>query len=88
MNTKILLASFVLVATALLNVGCAGRYAASRETWRHPGTIAQQRMRATVHDPYPDQDAGPKIDGGRPRDFQNPLAEPVRTRPFWDSWRR
>jgi hypothetical protein len=52
----------------------------------HPGTIEQQRLRATIHDPYPDPDAGPEIEGGRPRDYLNPLPEPVRNRIFVDSW--
>ena|SRR5947207_11276041 len=52
-----------------------------------PGNINQQRLRATIHDPYPDPDLGPK-DGGsaRPRDYQEPLPEPVRNRLFVDSW--
>jgi len=53
----------------------------------HPGNINQQRLRATIHDPYPDPDLGPN-DGGsaRPRDYQEPLPEPVRNRLFVDSW--
>jgi hypothetical protein len=58
---------------------------------RNPGTIDQQRLRATIHDPYPDPDLGPS-DGGseRPRDYQEPLPEPVRNRIYTDStlWRR
>jgi len=52
-----------------------------------PGTIQQQRLRATIHDPYPDPDLGPN-DGGsaRPRDYQEPLPEPVRNRLYVDSW--
>ena len=62
--------------------GCTGQH----PRLLHPGTIQQQRLRATIHDPYPDPDMGPKIDGGRPRDFQEPLPEPVRNRLFVDSW--
>jgi hypothetical protein len=51
-----------------------------------PGTIQQQRLRATIHDPYPDPDLGPEIDGGRPREYRDPLPEPVRNRIFVDSW--
>jgi hypothetical protein len=29
---------------------------------------------------------GPKTDGGRPRDFSQPLPEPVRNRIFADTW--
>lgn len=52
----------------------------------HPGTIQQQRFNAVAHDPYPDQDAAPAIDGGRPRDYQKQLPEPVRNRWLSDSW--
>lgn len=51
-----------------------------------PGTIQQQRLRATIHDPFPDPDLGPEIDGGRPREYLAPLPEPVRNRIFVDSW--
>jgi len=50
------------------------------------GTVQQQRYSATVHDPYADNDAGPEIVGGRPPGYQKPLAEPVRSRPFWEHW--
>ncbi len=84
MKLKSALASLLILATCV-SMGCKGtRYAESKKTWRHPGTIQQQRIRATVHDPYPDQDAGPDVIGGRPRDYQQPLAEPVRNRMFMD----
>ena len=71
-----------LIAFGLAAVGCAGH-----PRLLHPGTIQQQRLRATIHDPYPDPDLGPK-DGGsaRPRDYQEPLPEPVRNRLYVDSW--
>ncbi len=83
MKLKSALASLMILATVVA-MGCkseGGRYAASKKTWRQPGTIHQQQIRATVHDPYPDQDAGPDVVGGRPRDYQQPLAEPVRNLP-------
>lgn len=52
----------------------------------NPGTIWQQRLRATVHDPYSDQDLGPEVVGGRPRDYQQQLPEPVRNRLYVDSY--
>ncbi|MDX1944518.1 MAG: membrane or secreted protein [Pirellulaceae bacterium] len=61
--------------------GCAGGPFA-----RIPGTILQQRLRASVHDPYLDPDAGPNAEDSRPRDFQQPLPEPVRNRVFADTW--
>jgi hypothetical protein len=76
----------VVLALASLSatVGGCARY--HPRVW-NPGTIQQQRLRATIHDPYPDPDFGPK-DGGsaRPRDYQEPLPEPVRNRLFADSW--
>ena len=51
-----------------------------------PGTTAFQQFRASLHDPYADNDAGPQVIGGRPREFNAPRDEPVRTRWFRDSW--
>ena len=75
-----------LVVAFIAAAGCT----AYHPRIRNPGTIEQQRLRATIHDPYPDPDLGPKIDGGRPRDYREPLPEPVRNRIYWDSslWRR
>ncbi len=42
------------------------------------GTTAQQKARATVHDPFPLNDIGPEVVGGRPREFYNPQPEAVR----------
>ena len=55
--------------------GCANR------RWGMPGgqgTIEVQKARATLNDPYPLNDIGPEVVGGRPREFYNPQAEPVR----------
>lgn len=53
-----------------------------RPNWRSPGTIAQQRETATQFDPYADNDAGPAIEGGRPREFERPQAQAARSSPF------
>lgn len=66
---------------AVLFVGC-GR---ERPNIMHPGDLQSQRFNAIAHDPYTDQDAGPEVVGGRPREFQKPLAEPVRNRWLMDS---
>ena len=47
---------------------------------RGPGTLWEQRSRAVIHDPYPDQEAGPEIVSGRPRAFLHPLPEADRNR--------
>jgi hypothetical protein len=74
-----------LTAMMLLSVGIAGCRCAGPNLW-HPGSMQQQQYSATLHDPYADNDAGPEVVGGRPRDFEKPLAEPVRSRWLSDSW--
>ena len=67
--------------------------------WNRPlrssaGTLDQQRQRASVYDPYSDNDAGPEIVGGRPREFSKPRSEPTRSRAhpasagngWWNNW--
>ena len=44
-----------------------------------PGTIEQQRARASRFDPYADNFAAPPIEGGRPREFSRPRSEPTRS---------
>jgi hypothetical protein len=77
----------LLALLAFSTLGCAG---GRRLEWpqfgRPPGTSEAQRNNANLHDPYPDPDAGPPVVGGRPREFQKPLAEPARSRWLTDSW--
>ena len=81
--------TYFLTLIALLvapNVGCAGnRFAASRWNFWHPGPTSDQRVRASVHDPYSDKDLGPEVVGGRPREFQNQYPEAVRNRFYSDT---
>lgn len=44
-----------------------------------PGTIQSQRLDAVIHDPYTDNDLGPEVVGGRPREFQVPLEDADRS---------
>lgn len=60
-----------------LPVGCGLR----RPFERPPGTVDTQRQEASRHDPYVDNDAGPEVVGGRPREFNKPWAEPRRNGP-------
>ena len=78
---SLVLLVFALGAVILMS-GCHG----ARWNLFAPGTVQQQQLRATVHDPYSDQDAGPEVVGGRPRDYAQPLPEPVRNRIYADSW--
>lgn len=80
MRQRILLTA--LVAAAFFSSGCASLF----PDWLHPGPTQYQRYNAMLHDPYPDNDAGPEVVGGRPREFQKPLAEPARHRYLRDSW--
>lgn len=68
---KLLVISFVL-PLLILTTGCRDRI-----QWGAPGTIGQQRARAQVYDPYPDNDLGPAIVSGRPPGFERP-SSPVR----------
>lgn len=42
------------------------------------GDINRQKDRAVYFDPYPLNDIGPEVVGGRPREFANPLPEAKR----------
>ncbi len=85
MRVSTLSLALALLASTVA-IGCAGdRFRASRFNFFHPGTTYQQRLRASVHDPYPDQDLGPEVVGGRPRDFA-PYPEAVRNRFYADQF--
>ena len=69
--------SRVLMLVLLLScTGCA-----NRAGWGFPwgqGTVDRQNSRAVVHDPFPLNDIGPEVVGGRPRGYLNPLPEAKR----------
>jgi len=67
------LLGFVLSAAS----GCGWM---SPPNWRHPGPAPYQQQRAVEFDPYPQDDTGPNVVGGRPLQYQKPKAETVRTR--------
>ena len=76
-----------VVAVALLvPTGCGW----GKPRWGFPGTVGRQQHRAVAHDPYPDNQAGPEVVGGRPREYIEQLPEPVRSQPqtpgWWPSW--
>jgi len=51
-----------------------------KPTLLHPGPAYFQRNNAMQFDPYPLNDMGPEIVGGRPLDFQKPPDEVSRAR--------
>jgi hypothetical protein len=78
--------SILRVSIAIvLSLGIAGCRSAQPRFFR-PGSMQRQQYNATLHDPYADNDAGPEVVGGRPREFQKPLAEPVRSPLLRDMW--
>ena len=79
MTNKIKLA--VAACFAAATVGCH----LPRPLFAPPGPVRYQQNNASYHDPYADEDAGPEVVGARPRDFQKPSAEPVRSRVYTDS---
>ena len=69
----------MLVCCGLLVLCASG--CANRRAWGLPGgqgTVERQKARATIHDPFPLNDIGPDVVGGRPREFFNPKSEAVR----------
>lgn len=64
------LSGFAILALALMFTGCGS----ARLDLGPPGTIGMQREKAVIHDPYPSNDLGPPIVGGRPSGFDLPLA--------------
>ena len=73
----------LLCLVCLCSTGCpAWRW---RYPWHPVGTIYEQGNRATIHDPFPDNDLGANVEGIRPREFSTPLDLPVRDRLYPDS---
>lgn len=71
--------TFVLGCLLLL-VLAAGCRSMQRPNWLHPGPASYQQAQAQRFDPYPEVESGPAIAGGRPREYDKPLAEPARAR--------
>jgi hypothetical protein len=68
-----------LIAVLALVPICGGCLATPN--FVHPGTEEYQQARARVFEPYPENEPGPPIVGGRPREYQNPVAEVNRVTP-------
>ena len=79
--------SIVLAATGLaaVGIGAAGCGLATPRL-ASPGSMAAQRERAVIHDPYADRDIAPEIVSGRPREFLNPLPQADRSRQLQQRW--
>lgn len=74
----LLLRGTLLLVGMLLLVGCSATV--RKPKLFHPGPAGYQRYNATQFDPYPPNDMGPAIVGGRPVDYMQPPPEVVRAR--------
>ena len=75
--SRMLAAKLIFSCAALLSLaGCANR--AGWGLGSGQGTVDRQKARAVVHDPYPLNDIGPPVMGGRPREYFDPQAEVTR----------
>lgn len=71
----------VVVCSVFGWCGCRGSQLGEHRWGGGPngqGDMATQKARAVYFDPYPLNDIGPEVVGGRPRGFMNPLAEAQR----------
>jgi hypothetical protein len=66
----------LMLALIILGSGCANGSRWGFATGQ--GTVERQNTRAAVHDPFPLNDIGPEVVGGRPRGYMNPLPEAKR----------
>jgi len=80
-------AVLILAASLLSFVGCkspsTGQWFPSlaRPNWAQPGPAEIQQAQATDYDPYPQVEAGPRLDGARPQSFEHPPAEVLNVQP-------
>ena len=68
----------LVIVGFLLFAGCQGSQVGAQR-WSGgiygQGSEERQKFRAASFDPYPLNDIGPEVVGGRPRGFMNPLPE-------------
>ncbi len=76
-----ILALLALSAEVAACCGCANNHVGgyALPNFAHPGTEATQQARAQDYEPYPENEPGPPVVGGRPREYQDPRAEVLRT---------
>lgn len=70
MKTTLLLRIAVIAIACMVFTGCH-----MTPNFGPQGTIGMQRNFAVLHDPFPSDDLGPPIVGGRPKGFEQPWAE-------------
>jgi len=75
------------VLGVVLLMATAGCRNLARPDFACPGRIELQQARAQQYDPYPENEPGPRIGGGRPMEYAKPRDEIVRVRPPFDPLR-
>lgn len=71
---------FSLLSLGLLIGSLVGCRSLDPPSIAHPGTAQHQQMRAERFDPYPENEPGPAITGGRPSGYEKPIPEVDRAR--------
>ena len=62
-----------LLGVTLLSAGCSNSIA--YPDFLHPGSLAYQRYRAEIFDPYPTTNYGTPVEGARPNTFKTSAPE-------------
>jgi hypothetical protein len=75
---RYLLSLFGVIHAAVFLGGCTGL--TRPYNYAQPGDARHQRSIAIAHDPYPLDDVGPEVLGGRPLGFEKPMPEVNRAR--------
>jgi len=84
-------AAALLAMTSVVSSVC-GCASLDKPTWRSDASARTQQRRAVRFDPYPQPDIGSTLfrealmDGSRPRDYNEPVAEVRRSR-WWSPMR-
>lgn len=79
---------FLVAMTSLALASAAGcSSTVKKPRLLHPGPAEYQRANAVQFDPYPQNDMGPAIVGGRPREYAIPVNEVERSLQYSNSTR-
>jgi hypothetical protein len=79
--------AFMVVVGLCLASGSGCSSSLARPNWLNPGPVGYQQQVAERFDPYPEDDLGPPIVGGRPREYEIPRPPtPLKPSPAPTSW--
>jgi hypothetical protein len=69
--------SRLTISTVLLLIAAGCNRSIAMPDILHPGSLAYQRWRAEVFDPYPTPYLGQPVEGVRPPQYKTPVPEPA-----------